>query len=81
MVKDIFGPPSYAFRAHDGDISVVMLYYTYVICFFAALALSLIYVVGYATYEGGTHVLTFRVEIAWIPMFLAIMTSIVALGS
>ncbi|MEM8861964.1 MAG: ATP-binding protein [Chloroflexota bacterium] len=78
MIKDVFAPPNYSEHALEGDISVVMLYYVYVVCFFSSIALSLIYVIGYLTYDGGTHVMTFRVEIAWVPMLQAIATALVA---
>ncbi|MEM9774234.1 MAG: ATP-binding protein [Chloroflexota bacterium] len=80
MIKELFGPPAYAFKSTEGDISVVMLYYVYIVCFFSSFALSFIYVIGYLNYSGGSHIMTFRVEIAWIPLLQAIVTAAVALA-
>ncbi len=65
--------------APEGDYSTFMLFYSYIAAFATSLLLSLIYVVGYATYDGGAHIYTFRYEVAWIPFALTSAFSAVSI--
>ena len=77
MIREIFSPPRYATEEQETDYSVLMLHYTYLVGFLTALFLSGIYVYGFITYDGGTHIFSYPVERAWIPFsettFIAIV--------
>ncbi len=79
MIKEIFGPPAFARGEQHTDYSVLMLYYTYIVGFCGATILSLIYVFGYLTYDGGTHIFSYPAERAWIPLSEAAFVALVIL--
>lgn len=77
MLIEIFRPPRYATEDYETDYSVLMLYYTYLVGFVTALFLAGIYVYGFATYDGGTHIFSYPVERAWVPFSESFFIAIV----
>ncbi len=81
MLKQFFSLRNYRSIPPEGDYSTFMLFYTYIAALTTSTLLSFIYVIGYLTYDGGTHIYTFRYEYAWIPFLLTSAFTVVTLFS
>lgn len=79
MLKNFFGPPSYAYSAEETNYSVIMLYYTYVVGFTASSLLVCVYIFGFLTYDGGSHIFSYPAELAWVPISEASFIALVIL--
>ncbi|MFK7801847.1 MAG: sensor histidine kinase [Anaerolineae bacterium] len=80
MLKETFGPPSNKTNGIEPNFSILMLYYTYLVGFCTSLFLAGIYVYGFLTYNGGTHIFSYPAERAWIPFTESVSIAIVILG-
>ncbi len=81
MIREIFRPPRSATNGQETDFSILMLYYTYLVGFCASLFLACLYVFGYLTYDGGTHIYSYPAERAWVPLTEALAIAVVILVS